>query len=771
MNPAHAFQCDHWVPLVVLSYTISVFGAWCALQWAGQIRRASGWLLAGWVSGSAVAMGGGAIWSMHFIAMISCRLPVPVSYDVTLTLASLLVAIVVTGIGLSTVGIGAPSTGKLLAGGVFTGLGVAGMHYTGMAAMRLPARTTYAPALVAASILIAIVAATAALWMAFNVERPGRRGWSALLMGGAVCGMHYTAMAAATFLPTTSLTSHSHAALRSDELGYMVFGLTLGVLVLMSLGSRIIERHQVEEVLRRAHDELERQVAERTAELERQRAFLRQVIDINPNFVFAKDRNGRFTLVNRAVAEAYGTTVEELVGKRDADFNPNPEEVESFVATDRDVMDSMTEKRIPEERITDSRGRLLWLQTVKRPIVSKDGRADQVLGVSTDITERRALEEQLRQSQKLEAIGTLAGGVAHDFNNFLTMIIGYSDLLLGAMPPDEPLLEHVREIKVAGNRAAALTRQLLTFGRKQLAEPRILDLETVWAGMETMIRSLVGGSIELVRVTHPELGSVQADRVQMEQVLLNLVVNARDAMPMGGRLTIETRNVEVGAEDPRGLPLEPGKYVLLSVADTGQGMDGETSAHVFEPFFTTKERGRGTGLGLSTVYGIVTQSRGWVRFDTTLGSGTTFEVYLPRVEAAAEPEETAESTRPVAGTETVLVVEDEDALRRLVTVALGQQGYSVLEASNGADALRIASAGDAPIDLLLTDGVMPGLAVGELLERIRSVQPNAKVLLVSGYTGEAILRRGVLSSSMPFLAKPFTSDELLRKVRDVLDAG
>jgi NO-binding membrane sensor protein with MHYT domain len=331
----HSFRCNHAIPLVVLSYTISVLGAYCALQWAVQIPRMKGWRLGGWVAGAAVAMGGGAIWSMHFIAMIACRLPVPVTYDVALTLASLLIAIVVTGIGLYTVGRGRSGAGRLLAGGAFTGLGVAAMHYTGMAAMRLPARTTYRPALVAASVLIAIVAATAALWIAFNMKGGLQRLSSSLVMGGAVCGMHYTGMAAAAFIPTVALAASSDSVLKSNELGFMVFGVTLFVLVLLSTGSRIIERSQTEG-LRNAHQELQRQVAERTAELakandelrsenvERQRieGALREsegrllvVIDSDLDAVVTMDEEGRITAWNPRAAEVFGWPPEEAVGR------------------------------------------------------------------------------------------------------------------------------------------------------------------------------------------------------------------------------------------------------------------------------------------------------------------------------------------------------------------------------------------------------------------------------------------------------------------------
>ncbi len=769
MSPT--FQCHHSAGLVVLSYTISVLGSYCALQWAGQIRKARGWLLGGWVTGAAVAMGGGAIWSMHFIAMIACSLPIPVGYDVTLTLGSLLVAVVVTGIGLYTVSIAA-GTGRLLAGGTFTGLGVAAMHYTGMAAMRLDAEISYGTTLVVASVAIAIVAATAALWIAFHARSFLQRGLSSLVMGGAVSGMHYTAMAAATFLPARSGAAATHAALRTDELGYMVFAITLFVLVLLSLGRHIIDRGQVAEVLRRAQVELERQVTERTADLERQRAFLRQVIDISPHFIFAKDREGRFTLVNRAVAEVYGTTSEELVGKRDADFNPNVDEVAFFLAADREVMDSRREKVIPDERITDSTGQVRWLETIKRPILGESGTANQILGVSTDMTERRRLEEQLRQSQKMEAIGTLAGGVAHDFNNFLTVILGHAALLHNALPQDDPRHASVDVIRRVAERAESLTRQLLAFSRKQLVEPRVIDLSSLVIEMDKMLQRLVGADVELRVVLDPGLGRVRTDRGQMDQVLMNLVVNARDAMPRGGQLTISCVNARLGAEDAGdSSQVVPGDYVLLEVRDTGCGIDAATRARIFEPFFTTKEVGRGTGLGLSTVYGIVKQNGGYIWVDSEPGQGSSFKVYLPRVEGAASEPELDHLPRERTGHETVLVVEDEEEVRELVTMILGQEGgYDVLEASNGDEAVRLASQA-GPIHLVLTDGVMPGIELSGMIATLRSLHPLAKVLLMSGYTGELKRRLGSLGPDLPFLAKPFTSDALLRKVGEVLDGG
>jgi PAS domain S-box-containing protein len=638
--------------------------------------------------------------------------------------------------------------------------------------------------------LIAIVAATAALWIAFNMRGGLQRLLSSLVMGVAVCGMHYTGMAAASFVPEGAFAVSNHSALKSNDLGLIVFGITLFVLILLSWGSRIIERSQTEG-LRNAQKELQRQVTERTAELakaneelrrdnaerrevekalERQRAFLRQVVDVNPNLIFARDREGRFTLANQAVADSYGTTVENLVGKKDTDFNSNPTELESSLAGDRELMDTLRENVIPEEMVVDSTGKVRWHQTVKRPIIGDDGTADQILSVATDITQRKALEEQLQQSQKMEAIGTLAGGVAHDFNNLLTTILGYSELLLGALEADSPIRSDVAEIKKAGDRAASLTRQLLAFSRKQLLEFKVLDLNAILADMDKMLRRLVGEDIEFVTLTDPKLGRVKADRGQIEQILVNLVVNSHDVMPRGGRLTIKSENVDLTERLARDhFQIEPGPYVVLSVSDTGIGMDAKTRARIFEPFFTTKEKGRGTGLGLSTVYGIVKQSGGDVWVDSAPGQGATLRVYLPRVDQDVIDLQSPDPSRALSGKEAILLVEDEESVRRLARTVLSGQGYTVLEACNGEEAIRVAAKG-GEIDLVLTDGVMPGMPVGDLVASLRSTRPQSAILLMSGHTGEEIIRRGIMESDMPFLQKPFTTVALLRKVREVLDA-
>ena len=398
--------------------------------------------------------------------------------------------------------------------------------------------------------------------------------------------------------------------------------------------------------------------------------------------------------------------------------------------------------------------------------------------ISQDIERKRAeealkhSEEQLRQSQKLEAVGQLAGGIAHDFNNLLTVINGYSDLSMKKLQAEDPLRLNLKEIRKAGDRAAALTRQLLAFSRKQVLQPKILDLNAIISELEKMLRRLIGEDIDLRTVCAPDLGSTRADPGQIGQVVMNLAVNARDAMPHGGKLTIETRNVQLTEEYARHhVAVIPGWYVLLAVSDTGSGMDEQTRGRVFEPFFTTKETGQGTGLGLSTVYGIVKQSGGNIWVYTEPGMGTTFKVYLPRVDQGAEEyKQSLEFEEVLMGSETILLAEDEEMVRNLAREILGTYGYKVLEAASGGSALLICEQYEESIDLLLTDVVMPEMSGRKLADRLAGLRPEMKVLYMSGYADNAIVHQGVLEEGTNFIQKPFSPDTLAAKVRDVLDA-
>jgi len=391
-----------------------------------------------------------------------------------------------------------------------------------------------------------------------------------------------------------------------------------------------------------------------------------------------------------------------------------------------------------------------------------------------DVTERRALEQQLRQSQKMEAVGRLAGGIAHDFNNLLMVISGYSEFLLDRLGPEPAVRGPAQEIASAAVRATSLTRQLLAFSRKQMLAPKILDLNGVVAENLKMLNRVIGEDIDLVMAPASGLGTVRADAGQIEQVIMNLAVNARDAMPSGGKLTIETSNISLDEESARLHPsLKPGNYVMLAISDTGAGMDSETQSHIFEPFFTTKGT-KGTGLGLSTVYGIVKQSGGYIWVYSEAGKGTTFKIYLPRVaetvDSAAAVAAPAESASDEQENETILLVEDEANLRYLARQFLEKQGYHVIEAADGAVAIQIAVAHPAVIHLLLTDVIMPGMNGRELAQRITEIRPNIKVLYMSGYTENVIGRNGTLDAGVRLLQKPFTLRDLKSKVREVLDS-
>ncbi|HST11941.1 MAG TPA: PAS domain S-box protein, partial [Terriglobales bacterium] len=389
--------------------------------------------------------------------------------------------------------------------------------------------------------------------------------------------------------------------------------------------------------------------------------------------------------------------------------------------------------------------------------------------IAEDVTERRALEDQFRQAQKMEAVGRLAGGVAHDFNNLLMVVSGYTEVVLEQLDENDPMLPKLQAIQQAADRATTLTRQLLAFSRKQLLELKVVDVNAIVADMERLLRPLIGENIDLTTRLTPNVGHTRADAGQLEQVIMNLVVNAKDAMPGGGRIIIETTEEELDAVHREHSLIQPGSYILLSVSDTGAGMDKETQSRIFEPFFTTKEKSKGTGLGLSTVYGIVKQSGGYIFAHSELGSGTTFRIYLPKVaDPSGQPGIAKHPQVPSGGSETVLLVEDEDSVRELVRETLQSKGYTVMEAPDGISGMKVAESHDGKIDILITDVVMPGMSGRELAQRVSAARPDIKVLYLSGYTEDAIIHEGVLDPGTAFLQKPFTLQALARKVRDVL---
>jgi two-component system cell cycle sensor histidine kinase/response regulator CckA len=415
-------------------------------------------------------------------------------------------------------------------------------------------------------------------------------------------------------------------------------------------------------------------------------------------------------------------------------------------------------------------GASFWNELSISPVRDEQGRLIHFVGVQTDVTQRRLLEERYRQSQKMDGIGQLAGGVAHDFNNLLTIINGFSDILLEELGPDDPSREIVTEIRAAGERSAALTRQLLAFARKQVIAPRVLDLNAVVEDAEKMLRRVLGEDVHLSASLGVGLGRVRADEGQLQQMLLNLAVNARDAMPDGGALTIATHNGDVDEAHARlHADLRPGAYVVLVVSDTGCGMSAEVKRHLFEPFFTTKGPGKGTGLGLSVVHGVITEAGGSARVVSEPGAGTTFTFYLPRIASTGLDDEAPHTAQIMQrGSETVLLVEDDDGVRSFTQHVLTGLGYQVLAATGGVNALRILRAHEGPVHLLITDVVMSDMNGRQVAEAVVALRPAIRVLFVSGYTDDAIVRRGILQDEVYFLPKPFSPLALAAKVRDVL---
>jgi PAS domain S-box-containing protein len=487
---------------------------------------------------------------------------------------------------------------------------------------------------------------------------------------------------------------------------------------------------------------------------------LEAIFEASPLAIYATDFEGRLTRWNAAAERVFGWSRAEALGRRLPFVPPAGTECDGGA-------EGLALSAVRKD------GRTAEVKLWRAPLANADGSPNGCIAIAADVTEQRAIERQLQEAQRMEAVGRLAGGVAHDFNNLLTVITGYGYMLLEQPEDSAAARGQVEEILRTAERASALTCQLLEFSRPQNGQPRAVAINDLVLDMDKMLRRVIGEHIELVAALSPDAGMIHADAAQIEQVIMNLVVNARDALEAGGRITIETASETIAEEPARtGRPATPGEYAILSVLDNGVGMDEQTKARIFEPFFTTKRQGKGTGLGMATVYAIVKQSRGEIEVTSAPDRGTAIRIYLPRVRPAAlEPGAGPEVSHRQRGTETVLVVEDEDEVRRLVSGVLEHHGYTVLPAARPQEAIALCTSHDGAIDLLLTDAVMPQMSGRALAEQAGQMRPNLRVLLMSGYAEDALEGRGLAGAGGAFLRKPFTPTVLTRKIREVLDGG
>ena len=727
--------------LVAISIALAVFGSYTALDLAGRVRASLGWARSAWLGTAALAMGGG-IWAMHFVAMLAFSLPgMKADYDLSLTILSLLLPIVVTGIAFAVMTRVRPSPGALGAAGVFMGGGVVAMHYMGMAAMRMAGRVAYDRTWVVISVGVAIAAATAALWLATRTSGPREKVAAALVMGAAIAGMHFAGMRAATFSLHEMGASPGVASVGQTALALGVSAATFIILFLSLIAAMFDRRFALL---------AEREAAALRASEERFRSLYRGT----PLPLHSLDQGGVIEHVSDTWLQLLGYQRDEVIGRPLINFLTE-ESARRFRQQDWPRLISEDALSPREYRMVTNEGAFLDVVSAARVERDGDGGFVHVVGGLTNVTERKRAEEALRQAQKIEAIGQLTGGVAHDFNNLLAVVIGNLDLLRRKLPDDPKLIKLTESALEGAQRGASLTQRLLAFARKQDLQLEAVDVPQLVRGMTDLLQRSLGPLVHVETRFPLDLPLVHADAHQLELAVLNLAVNARDAMPRGGKLEVTAAAECLAEQNDAGLL--PGRYVRLGLTDDGEGMDAATLAQATEPFFTTKGVGKGTGLGLSMVYGLAAQSGGTLVIRSHVGVGTTVELFLPvTLKAPAEQKPSAKRIDAADTVPLAILVVDDDALVLANTAALLEDlGHRVRLATSGADALD-QLARDPIVDIIVTDYLMPQMTGAQLCRRIQSMAPELPMLIVSGFAEMDASDGG----RFPVLPKPFSREAL-----------
>src|SRR5712672_2071308 len=749
--------------LVALSILVAAFASYTALDLGGRVAATRGVAPRVWLVAAAIAMGGG-IWSMHFIAMLAFNIPIPMSYDIGLTTLSLVVAIFVTGAGFYFINRQSAPPLSLVFSGIFMGLGIAAMHYIGMAAMREHAEISYDRIFVALSLVIAIGASTAGLWLAFRTTDLGPKLVAAVVMGVAISGMHYSAMRGTTFAVHGPVhEAQQYASLDQTNLALVVAGITFVILafaLIASLQQENSERRRAEEALRRSE------------------AYLAQAQTLS--------HTGSFGW-NPATGESYWSTETFRIFEYDRAITPtvelidqrvHPEDVTGF----RQVVERAShdgQDFAHEYRLQMPDGRVKYVHVVAHATRNETGDVDFV-GAVMDVTlakktedrirlaqaEREQLEQRLRQAEKMEAVGRLAGGIAHDFNNVLAGVFAYGEMLFDETPEHSPLKRYAKNVLTAATRGRALIEQILAYSRSQIGKRAPLDIGRVVAETLELLRGSLPAAIRL-EASVPQLPLVViGDATQLHQVVMNLCSNAIQATSAGGTLRVALEAVDLPAE--RALSngmLWPGHYVRLTVEDSGTGMDAATLSRIFEPFFTTKEIGRGTGLGLSLVYAIVTDAGGAIDVRSILDQGSTFTIYLPHAQDALVTAREADIPLPRGNGERVLLVDDDAIVLAMTAEVLSRLGYEPVSFSDSHSALAAFEAAPGSFDVVVTDDVMPGLTGTGLASVLRQQRRELPIVLVSGYSGPILAQRALAAGVSELLVKPLQS----RDIAAVLD--